>query len=111
MKTTIKQLAALAIFSLIFLVGNVNAKGNKAIASSLETTVETSLQLESWMTEDAIWNTGSTRLVEQETEATMEMECWMTDESTWEIAPKHTVETDGKLELEQWMVNENNWKI
>lgn len=113
MKTTIKQLAALAIFSFIFLAGNVNAKGNKAIASSLEKTVETSLELESWMTDATIWSTADTKLVVTETEAEtdLEIENWMTDESTWEVAPKLVLETENSLEVENWMVNENNWKI
>jgi hypothetical protein len=111
MKTTIKQLVALAIFSFIFLAGNVNAEGNKAIASSLETTTETSLQLENWMINDAIWNTNTAMFVTEESEADLEMENWMTDESTWEVAPKLVLETEDNLELENWMVDENNWKI
>ena len=111
MKTTIKQLVALAIFSFIFLAGNVNAEGNKAIASSLETTTETSLKIENWMIDDAVWNTNTTAFVAEESETSLEMENWMKDESTWEVAPKLVFETEDSLELESWMLNENNWKI
>jgi len=112
MKTRIKQLTAMVIFAIILLAGNVNAEGNKAIlASSLETSVETSLQMESWMTDEAVWNTSSAAIVVIETEADLEMENWMTDDETWEVSPRLVQETENKLELEQWMMNENNWKI
>lgn len=111
MKTTIKQLVALAIFSFIFLAGNVNAEGNKAIASSLETITETSLQLENWMTDQAVWNTNNATVIVEESDASLEMEAWMTDESTWEVEPQLVLETEQRLEFENWMINENNWKI
>jgi len=112
MKTGIKQLTAMAIFAIILLAGNVKAEGNKAIlASSLETSVETSLQMENWMTDEAIWNTSSSAIFVNETDAELEMENWMVDDETWEVTPRLVQETENNLELEQWMINENNWKI
>jgi len=112
MKTRSKQLTAMAIFAIILLAGNVNAKGNKAIlASGLETTVETSLQMENWMTDEAVWNTTSTAIIANEADADLEMENWMVDDKTWEVSPQLVQETENKMELEQWMINENNWKI
>lgn len=112
MKARMKQLAALAIFSIIFLAGNVNAKGNKAItASSLETTVETTLEMESWMTNEAIWNTANTEVVTVETDNQLELEGWMINPENWEVTPEIVMEPESGLELENWMVNENNWKI
>lgn len=112
MKTQFKQLAAMAIFAIIFLAGNVHAKGNKAIiASGLETAVETTLEMENWMTDATIWNTTSIVGVEIEAESGLEMENWMTDKETWEVSPNLVQDTDSELELEQWMFNEKNWKI
>lgn len=114
MKTQFKQLAAMAIFAIIFLAGNVHAKGNKAIiVSGLETTVETTLEMENWMTDASVWNTTNFvgLEIEAESEVEMEMENWMTDTETWEVMPNLVQETDSDLELEQWMLNENNWKI
>ncbi len=112
MKTGIKQLSALAIFAIILLAGNVKAEGNKAIlASSLETTEETSLQLENWMTNEAVWNTNTTAIIVNEADAELELENWMVDDTNWEVMPRLVQETDNKLELEQWMFNESNWKI
>ena len=112
MKTTLKQLAALIIFAILFLAGNVNAEGHKSItASSLETTVETTLEMESWMTDEAVWNTATTEIVFEETDSKLEIQSWMTDAVKWEVAPKLVMETETGLELENWMVDENNWKI
>ncbi len=112
MKTTIKQLAALAIFSIILLAGNVNAEAHESItASSLETTVETTLEMESWMTDESIWSTAITEIVFEEADSELEMESWMTDTTNWEVTPKIVMETETGLEMENWMVNENNWKI
>lgn len=112
MKTTIKQLAALAIFSVILLAGNRNAEAHELVtASSLETTVETTLEMENWMTDEAIWNTATTEIVFEEADSELEMESWMTDATNWEVAPKFVMETEAGLEMENWMVNENNWKI
>jgi hypothetical protein len=112
MKTTIKQLAALTIFSIIFLTGNVSAKGNKAItASSLETTVETTLEMENWMVDEAIWNTNVTEIMVAETDSELELEGWMTDASNWKVAPQVVMETEAGLELENWMVCDDNWRI
>ena len=58
MKTTVKQIASVTFIALILLVGNVKAEGTEAKASGQES-IETTLQLEKWMTDETIWNTNS----------------------------------------------------
>ena len=137
MKTTIKQFVALAFFAFIF-AGNVNAKEHRLNASSQETIVENALEMENWMTDASVWNTGSVAIAEVETEASLQlenwmidasvwnttdadllkaanesaldMESWMTDQAIWEVVPQ-VEETETRLVLENWMVNDNTWKI
>jgi hypothetical protein len=112
MKARMKQLTALAIFAILFLGGNANAKENKAItASGLETTLETTLEMETWMTSEAIWNTSKTEVVSVETDSRLELEGWMINPGNWDETPQLVMEPETGLELEDWMVNENNWKI
>lgn len=136
MKTTIRQFVAIAIFSFI-LAGNVNAKEHSLNASSLETIEETSLEMESWMTDASLWNTGGVPMMEAETtlrlenwmtdarvwntnntdfseveaESTLNIENWMTDQATWKVVPEVKTEIENRLVLENWMINKNTWKI
>ena len=110
MKTTMKQLTASTFIALLLLVGNVNAKGTESKASRNEN-IESSLQLENWMTDEAIWNTntvGFTELV-QETETAMELENWMTNSETWNSEFSFVEETETGMSLESWMTKEKVW--
>ena len=62
MKTTVKQIASLAFIALILFVGNVKADGTEIKATSLKT-IETSLELENWMTNETVWNTNSLNVI------------------------------------------------
>ena len=112
MKTTMKKLAAGTFVALILLVGNVNAEGTEVKASSHEA-LETTLQLEKWMTDESIWNSNSANVAEfvQETETSLEIENWMTSEETWNVNNNFVEETEAGMELENWMVNENTWNL
>ena len=112
MKTTVKKLAAGTIFALILLAGNVRANGTEMKASSLDI-VETSLQLENWMTNETIWNNNSTYTLDfgLETEADLELENWMTSDSNWEYAMVIEIEPEAELEIEDWMTSEEVWNV
>ena len=112
MKTTMKQLTAGTILALLLLVGNAQAKGTEAKASSHDA-IETELQLENWMIDDSIWNTNTIAFVEmeQETEGNLDIETWMTSENTWEVVNTIEVqnETEKELQVENWMINNKVW--
>lgn len=112
MKTTVKQLTAGTFIALLLLVGNVNAKGTEAKASSHEN-IETTLQLEKWMTNEVIWNSNSFSFSEinQETEASLGLENWMTSAETWNVNNNFVEETEAGLEIENWMTSEETWNV
>ncbi len=76
MKTTIKQITAGTFIALLLIVGNV--KASETCVSILKSN-ETTLQLESWMTNEAIWNPVSFEMAEygQEMEEALIVENWM----------------------------------
>ena len=110
MKTTVKQLAAGTILSLILLWGNVKAEGTETKASGREA-IETELQLEKWMTDESVWNVNSISVagIEQENEADMQIESWMTSEKTWNFSINFYEVTDSPLEIESWMTSNKIW--
>jgi hypothetical protein len=112
MKTTMKQLTAATFIALILLVGNVNAKGTEANTSGHEN-IETSLQLENWMTNEAIWNKNTATVADfvQEVETTLELENWMTNSETWNSTYTFVDETETGMSLESWMMNERIWDL
>lgn len=112
MKTTMKKLTAGTFIALLLLVGNVRADGTELRASSLEN-IETTMQLENWMTSETIWNTNSIANSEfvQETETSLEIENWMTSEATWNGSQSFVEETEAGMQLESWMTNENIWDL
>ena len=112
MKTTMKHLAAGTFIALLLLVGNVNAKGTETKASSHEN-IESTLQLENWMTDESVWNTNSLSIIEfvQETETGMDLETWMTSADTWNLNSNYVEEAESGLEIENWMTNEETWNI
>ena len=112
MKATVKQLATITFIALLLMAINVKAEGTEAKAKSSEA-VETTLQLENWMTDETIWNTNSAMYVElaPESEATLQLEDWMTTTETWNLNYSIDEETEPALELENWMVSDLSWNI
>jgi hypothetical protein len=110
MKTTVKHLTAGTFIALLLLVGNVKAEGTETKASSREN-IETTLQLENWMTDEVIWNTNTISISEisQETETNLDLENWMTSEETWNTSNNFVEETEAGMELESWMTSEETW--
>ncbi len=109
MKTTVKQLAAGTILSLILLWGNVSAEGTETKASGREA-METELQIEKWMTDESVWNVNSSEAeYALETETELQVENWMTSEKTWNLNSESIEETESALELEDWMTNDETW--
>jgi hypothetical protein len=112
MKTTMKQLTAVTFIASLLLVGNVNAKGTEAKASSHES-IETTLQIEKWMTNEVIWNSASVSFsaINQETETSLDLENWMTSAESWNLNNNFVEETEAGLEIETWMTSENRWNV
>jgi hypothetical protein len=108
MKTTIKQIAAGTFIAILLLVGYVKATETKASSHEI---AESTLQLEGWMTNEAIWNTNSINIAEfvVDTETDLILEDWMTDAESWNTNNNFIEEVENELELEDWMVNDNSW--
>ena len=110
MKTTMKQLTAGTILTLIMLVGNVNAEGTQAKASSHENAIETTLQVEKWMMDNAVWNTDKMIAYDSGADDSFGIENWMTDANTWNVNNFAAEETEQELKVEDWMI-ESNWEL
>jgi len=114
MKNTVKKIAAGALLTLALTFGFENATGTELRASSLEI-VETSLQLENWMTNENFWdiNTGfgSEFILETEAETALQLESWMTGDSMWEVANWFVTEAENTMELETWMTSDYTWYV
>ena len=110
MKTTMKLLAAGTFATLLFFVGNVNAEGKQAKASGHEN-IEQSMQVESWMTDERIWNASETgtEILLNETDSELKVEEWMVDSNTWLTDHLLIVNKEEKLYVEDWMTNQENW--
>jgi hypothetical protein len=112
MKTTVQQIAASAFIALLLMVINVKAEGTETKASS-HATIETTLQLEKWMTDETIWNTNRINITEvlQETEINLELEDWMINTESWNLNTDFAKEIETGLELENWMINRATWHV
>ncbi len=112
MKTTMKQLAAGTFIALLLLVGNVKAKGTEVLASGHEN-IESTLQIENWMTNDAVWNANATKTADfvQEAEMSLELENWMTNSELWNSSYNFVEETETGMSLENWMMNDKIWDL
>jgi hypothetical protein len=109
MKTTMKNLAAGAFIAFLLIVGNVKAEGTETKATSQA--IETTLQLEKWMINEAIWNTRPSVNygIIQETETGLQLENWMTNASVWNSNNNFVKVDETELELENWMTNDKIW--
>lgn len=107
-----KQLTAGAILGLLLIVTNVSAEGKDVIkaASSLEN-IETTMKLESWMIDNAIWNESSAFYLAEISEEFLTLEDWMINSETWELAENNYTETENNfyLKLESWMTDLLIW--
>ena len=114
MKTRVKQLAAGTFLTMLLMFGIINVKGTELKALSLKT-IETSIQLENWMTDETIWKTNSFLTVEfameTELESESEIESWMTDLDAWDFNNEIVTVPDSQLESENQMTVENMLKL
>lgn len=108
MKTTVKQLVAGIFIALLLLVVNVKAEETE-IKDSNHESIEATLQLENWMSDETILSNNSFNNAEfvQETETSMELESWMTSEETWNIKD---IDSESELTIEKWMIDCDFWK-
>ena len=108
MKTKISQIAAAAFLALFIFTGNAKADGTEKDASCHEN-IEAVLNIEPWMIDENIWETGEIISIENASEKTLDVESWMIDETTWNIEPLAITEEEQNLAIEPWMLNENIW--
>lgn len=108
MKTTMKQLAAGTIIAILLMVGNVQAEGTETKITSQA--VETTLQLEKWMTSENLMGINMSLIaeIEQESETELAIENWMTIPDTWILNNSIVQEKESELVLENWMVKSEN---
>jgi len=72
---------------------------------------EPALELESWMTDDALFSTSADMFL-PEAEPALELEDWMMDDDNFKIRTFIVIEeTDPALQLEDWMVNNKVWEM
>lgn len=109
MKTTMKKLTAIAFIAFFLVIGNVNAKGTETKAL-LKESIETKLELEGWMTNEAVWETNQEGAFEftEELEPEMQIESWMVKNENWDME-NNVEKADEKLTIENWMLSENVW--
>jgi len=110
MKNIVKQIAAGTLMAFFLLAGNFKSEGTEVKISGFET-IETSLQLESWMSDETVWNTNLILMADfaPETETYLDLESWMTSDKAWSLNNNFATETEVELELESWMTRENIW--
>lgn len=108
MKTTMKQLATVTFLAFLLLSGNANAHGTAVKHVCFEES-ESTLQVESWMTNESIWEVNSAVITEftEEAEAGSAIEDWMTDYNIWNVK---TTENEPELSIEPCMISHKIWK-
>jgi hypothetical protein len=113
MKARLNQIILVAFFTVIFMSGNVNAKGTEMnVVSGLENIAEPKLQIENWMINETCWiKVEKASLIEMESDANLLVEAWMVDETRWQtpVFEYSSMEEEQSLRLEYWMVNEMYW--
>ena len=110
MKTTVKQIAATTLVALLFMAINVKAEGTETKTSS-QANIETTLELENWMTDETVWNSNFVNNTEfvLETELELTLEDWMTSAESWDLGLDFAVEIESGLALEDWMTDSESW--
>ena len=106
MKTKLKAITFVALFSLFLMVGNANEFVKEV------KTIESTLKLENWMVNEKTWNKSNfafnAYLTEIEPE--LKVENWMIKLDSWNVNVEFGRELENKLQIEEWMLNENNWE-
>lgn len=112
MKTTMKQLATAAVLAFQLLTGIANAHGTAPKHTRFGES-EATLQLESWMTNETIWNSNTIVISEftTETEFEYKIENWMINTEIWNFNSVFTEETEAGLAIENWMTDQNLWDL
>jgi hypothetical protein len=107
-----KQLATVTFLAFLLLAGNANAHGTALKHVSFEES-EPTLQLESWMTNEFIWEVNSAVITEfeEETESKQIVENWMINTEIWNFNSAFEEETEAGLAIEDWMTDHNAWNV
>ncbi|WP_319500172.1 hypothetical protein [uncultured Draconibacterium sp.] len=103
MKTKIKQVTAATLIVLSLMGIGINASATELTGCRV---VESSLELEDWMTDETFWSTAN--IFAQETDENLLIEDWMTSENTWFVVEKAI---EPELALENWMIDTENWNV
>jgi hypothetical protein len=107
MKTRLIGIMTATFLTAILYSGNVNANETKVdVVSGLENMMETKLELENWMFDQAFWSAHPVKL-----EETLVIENWMLDENLWNVQVYElpVAEKDHQMVIENWMINEQYW--
>lgn len=108
MKTKILTIALIAVFVSTLSTTAKDSKTEMKVASSLENTIiEPALKVESWMTDNALWNVSLMLKSEVLEDDILSVEPWMLDNTNW---GEYRFVTEKKLSVEPWMLDSNNWK-
>lgn len=112
MKTTVKQLATVTFLAFLLLTGNANAHRTAVKHVCFEES-ESMLQLESWMTNEFIWEVNSDVITEfiEETGLEQIVENWMINTEIWNFNSAFTEETETGLAVEDWMTDYDIWNM
>jgi len=110
MKAIVKHLTTATIITLILITMNVSAQGTEKPVTMQET-VESELELDSWMTDSKLWDIKATEIFATEVENELEMESWMVADSTWNVQATLAHETENNLQLENWMTSTKLWNV
>jgi hypothetical protein len=108
MKTRIFTMVILLMAGTIFYSNSAFAgRKNAKLASSLENATDPSIQIESWMTSDFIWNQGIVLEMNTVSEESVELENWMVNTFFWD---RFEDAQDYALPLEVWMTSQVIWE-
>lgn len=110
MRTKVKGIATATFIAVLLMVGNAKATELKANSiKSIET--EQKLQIETWMTNETVWNTSALNSMDfaVETETEIELESWMTNTELWNTNKVFEQELESELLVEIWMTNDKTW--
>lgn len=110
MKAIVKHLTTTTIIALFVITLNVNANGTEKPITTQET-IETELELDSWMINSQLWDIKATEIFATEVDNELEMESWMVADSTWDVQLIPANEKENTLQLEGWMINTEFWNI
>ena len=111
-RTKLNEILLTALLIAFLVIGNANANGTElSVASSLENTVETKLEVEEWMISGHHWEVFEEIYIEEASDPVFKVEAWMIDENNWfyNNSTCFAPEAEEPLKIEKWMINENYW--